>query len=415
MVSNLYPYQTDGIEWLKAHRLGLLYDDPGLGKTVQAIQAWPSEASAIVVCPASVKPVWSKEVQRWRPGMATSVLTGRKSFRYPGPNEAVITNYDILPEIPPACYHRYQLVGDEIHACKSVTTNRSKRFKLLRQTVVSNGGKCHGLSATPLLSSPDDLWGVLSALGLEKEAFTSYNNFLRIFNGRRVDFGGRFTKIVWGKPLPEAQECIRRVALGRKRENVLPDLPTKTYATYSVVVPSGLFDSFKNIDIEVLVNEPGQLSTERARIATVKSGASLGIIATLLESEPLVVFTTHKESAAILAAYFHTEPITGDTKPSLRGYLVDEFQNGNKDIIIGTVAAMGVGLTLTRSHHVVFVNRDWTPALNKQAEDRVCRIGQKNAVLVTDVLVDHPVEEVLYQVLMKKQRIIDASVESSRS
>jgi SNF2 family DNA or RNA helicase len=235
-----------------------------------------------------------------------------------------------------------------------------------------------------------------------------------VFNGRRIDFGGRFSKIVFGKPQPEAASCVQRIGLGRKRETVLPDLPTKTYEIFNVEVPDSLFAAFKGIDIEEMLETPGKLSLERDTICTVKAGASIGFLTGVVESEPVVVFTTHKEAANILASYFKTEAITGDTSAKKRNDLVEDFTSGRTDILIGTIFAMGVGLTLTRSHHVVFINRDWTPALNKQAEDRVCRIGQKNAVVVTDVLVAHPVEDVLYKVLMRKQGIIDESIEKSR-
>ncbi len=159
----LYEYQRQGVAWLKSHTKGLLYDDPGLGKTRQAIAAWPSDVMGIVVCPASVKQVWANEIAKVRPDIQPYVISGRNKFFFPRqPKEAVILNYDILPEFP-ACLvstNKYCLVLDEIHACKSTQSQRSKRAKLLRSIVVASGGYAHGLSGTPLLSKPEDLWGI---------------------------------------------------------------------------------------------------------------------------------------------------------------------------------------------------------------------------------------------------------------
>lgn len=415
---DLYPYQKIGADWLKCRSKALLYDDPGLGKTRQAIAAWPLDVSGVVVCPASVKQVWAQEIAKVRPDIQPFVISGRNKFTLPkNPKEVVIVNYDILPDFPLSfnVIRKTHLVLDEVHACKSTQSLRSKRVKLLRSIVVASGGNVHGLSGTPILSKPEDLWGILYCLGLEKDAFGNYNNFLRVFAGRRIEFGKRFSKIVWGTPLPESTHCIARVALGRKREMVLPDLPTKTYETYLVEInDTSALDQLGTKDIYEFLEQPGALSSTREVICNEKTLSAIPYITELSKSEPLVIFTTHKRSAEAIASSFGTVPITGDTNPGARVSLINDFQSGKTDIIVGTVLAMGVGVTLTRSHHVVFINRDWTPALNKQAEDRVCRIGQDKGVLVTDILVNHPVEDIVYKVLMRKQGIIDGSVEKAR-
>ena len=412
----LYDYQKTGVRYLRSRYKALLYDDPGLGKTRQSIATWPASVSAIVVCPASVKNVWKKEIELLRPELKVTVISGRNNFVLPKQNEVIVINYDILPTFPNNFVVPTQtfLVLDEVHACKSTQTVRSKRVRVLRTAVVASGGYVHGLTGTPILSKPEDLWGILSCLGLEKDAFGSYTNFLRIFNGKKIDFGRRFSKIVWGVPLPEASTCLSHIALGRKREAVLPDLPTKTYETYLVKIKDTELNKIAINQIEEALEKPGALSIMREQVCNDKTVEAIPYIAELSESEPIVVFTTHVKSANDIAKYFSTVPIFGETKQEIRNMLVDDFQSGKTNVIVGTVAAMGVGITLTRSHHAVFVNRDWTPALNRQAEDRVCRIGQDKGVLITDILVDHPVEDIIYKVLLRKQGIINESIEKSR-
>jgi SNF2 family DNA or RNA helicase len=78
--------------------------------------------------------------------------------------------------------------------------------------------------------------------------------------------------------------------------------------------------------------------------------------------------------------------LTGDTKQVDRDGLVQDFQDGKYSIFAATIKAGGVGLTLTAASTVVFLDRDWSPSANRQAEDRLHRIGQKNAVQVIDLI-----------------------------
>src|SRR5690606_24192000 len=77
---------------------------------------------------------------------------------------------------------------------------------------------------------------------------------------------------------------------------------------------------------------------------------------------------------------------TGDTKDSERKEIIRDFQAGDRRVFAGTIQAGGVGITLTAASTVVFLDRGWSPAINEQAEDRLHRIGQKNAVQVIDMM-----------------------------
>jgi SNF2 family DNA or RNA helicase len=89
--------------------------------------------------------------------------------------------------------------------------------------------------------------------------------------------------------------------------------------------------------------------------------------------------------------------------------MVKAFQAGGLRVLSGTVGAMGVGLTLTASSHCVFIDRDWNPAINKQAEDRVCRIGQTKGVIITDIISDNSTDKLVTAVLNRKLRLLEAT------
>lgn len=410
-MDELFPYQKIGVAYLKSNKRALLFDEPGLGKTVQNLRALSETARTIVICPASVKGVWEKEILRWT-SFKPTILNGEGSFRFPVANEIVILNPDIMSDLPIGIRFPYNLILDEVHAFKSLKAIRTKKLKQLRYFILSNGGCVWGSTGTPILSKPDDLWGILSAIGLERDAFGAYDNFLRVFNGKKLHFK-TFSKISWGTPLPEVVNVIKKVALGRRRTDVLPELPTKTYETYEVPVP-GYGDILGDVNIDEVMSSPGILSTVRAKITLEKAKAATPYLTILAETEPLVVFSSHVDASDYLAEHFGTKAITGELDIDKRQRLVDDFQAGKTNVIVGTIGAMGVGLTLTKSNRVIFISRDWTPALNSQAEDRVCRIGQSKPVLVTDILCYDLTEKLIYKVLMKKQGIINNSIEVSR-
>ena len=105
--------------------------------------------------------------------------------------------------------------------------------------------------------------------------------------------------------------------------------------------------------------------------------------------------------------------ITGDTPVDERTAIVEAFQAGELRGVAGTIQAMGVGITLTRSHTVLFVDLDWTPALNSQMEDRVCRIGQTRGVHIVRLECNHPLDQRVNTLLLAKQALIEASVDET--
>jgi SWI/SNF-related matrix-associated actin-dependent regulator 1 of chromatin subfamily A len=90
---------------------------------------------------------------------------------------------------------------------------------------------------------------------------------------------------------------------------------------------------------------------------------------------------------------------------------VDAFQNGDIDVIIGNILAMGVGFTLTRARFVVFAELDWVPALIEQAEDRAWRHGQLNAVMIQHLVVDGSIESRMAIALLEKMGVIFAALD----
>jgi SWI/SNF-related matrix-associated actin-dependent regulator 1 of chromatin subfamily A len=416
---SLFPYQVKGVEFLKSHRKAFLFDDPGLGKTRQNLEALNASLPTLVICPKAAKSVWANETLKWRKDLRPKVIEGRKNFKWPTTGEVVIINPAIIPDqlsiiAPPS---QMQLVVDECHNFKNTKSKQSQALQKLTSSISGGSGSVWMCTGTPILTSPMDLWGLISACGIIKETYDTWENFKRLFKG--YDFKiSRYVTITKfpSKPMDGALDPLKPYVLRRKREEVLPDLPTKIYETYKV--PAKFESSVVLTEEEIeagAVYQPA-VATWRKQVSYAKAGYLSDYFQGLCDEGQLVIFTSFRDTVDIVCNELRhkgitVESITGEDSSKSREDAAASFQKGNVKAIVGTIGAMGVALTLTRSHRVVFIDRDWTPALNKQAEDRVCRIGQNRGVVVTDITCDDPIDEMVTRVLVKKTQLLENTVE----
>jgi hypothetical protein len=131
--------------------------------------------------------------------------------------------------------------------------------------------------------------------------------------------------------------------------------------------------------------------------------------------EPLIVFSAHRAPIDYLGQRPGWITITGDTSVTERGTIVEDFQAGKYKGIALTISSGGVGITLTHAAHALFVDLMWTPALNWQAEDRLCRIGQDRGCQIHWLVMKHPVELRVHQLLTIKKENIAAGVDEART
>jgi hypothetical protein len=127
----------------------------------------------------------------------------------------------------------------------------------------------------------------------------------------------------------------------------------------------------------------------------------------------VIVFSYHRAAVDLLASRPGWAVITGDTPPEQRQHIVTEFQGGRLKGVAGTIQAAGTGLTLTRANQAIFVDLAWTPALNAQAEDRICRIGQTRGVIITRLIAEHMLDERVAELLLVKQKLIESAIEKA--
>ena len=145
--------------------------------------------------------------------------------------------------------------------------------------------------------------------------------------------------------------------------------------------------------------------------------AALGWIEDFLEhGEPLVVFARHREvQAALIERFPEALPLLGNDSIVQREAAVHAFQDPDGPPLIVCATRVGAqGITLTRASNVAFLELEWTPAMHDQAEDRLHRIGQHDAVTAWYLLAAQTIDETMIELIGRKRGIVGAVTDGRR-
>jgi SWI/SNF-related matrix-associated actin-dependent regulator of chromatin subfamily A-like protein 1 len=425
----LKPFQRAGVSYLLAQRRAFLADEQGLGKTIEALATLEVDSAypAVVVCPASLKLNWLRELERWLPDRSVQAFVGTGAARpTAGPSclasgaEITVVNYDILAarlgelrSLEPRA-----LVLDESHYCKNAAAKRTQAVQRL-SAVVPHDGLVLALTGTPVMNRPAELISQLRILG------------------RLADFGSgaQFGKRFRG---PDAHVRLHwhlrsRCFVRRLKADVLPQLPAKRRAIVPVELDNEPEYRLAERDlIAWLQSQPLDLGELRAKVAAalraerlvrlnaLKLLAARGKLAAALawihdfcsSGERLVVFAHHREiQRALLGRFPSALHILGEDSHAARDAALRAFQapdGPENQLVVCSIEVAGQGLTLTRSSNVAFLELDWTPAKHDQAEDRCHRIGQEDSVNASYILAAGTIDETISTLLERKRAVIGA-------
>lgn len=443
-----YPFQRAGIEYaVEKFEQGndgvLIADQMGLGKTIQAIGVLNDQGfdRAVVVCPASLKQNWKRELEKW--------LVDEVSVRVykEGPlradveiiNYALFSRRERLPNRVNTFDAEYMIL-DESHYIKNKDAARTERIRKIDVDCKIF------LTGTPIKNRPIELWTQVQELTDEFD----------FWNYAKTYCGAKKTRWGWDMDgatnMDELQERLRStVMVRRQKQEVLDDLPEKMRQVIPLAQngmgelvsrEQDLYDSHedeisaaKKRVAQAKVNDNQekyeraieelrearevafeQMAEVRHEIAVQKADHVVEHVRNVLESEDkVVVFAHHKDVVSKLKSAFGREAatLTGGTPTQERQEAVDRFQNDPEvRVFVGSIHAAGTGLTLTAASHIVFAELDWTPSVNRQAEDRCHRIGQDETVHVQYLVVDGSLESRIAQMNVEKQRAIDAAMDN---
>ena len=437
----LLNFQKEGLDFLlKSSGNALLADEMGLGKTVQTLAYVASEKQTfplLVVAPLVTLKNWEREIEKFlkkksRNGRiiesespsVTLIRTG-KSRDLPKTDIYVI-NYELL-------FKRNDdlskvgiktLVCDEVHNLRSKTTQKYKSIKKL----AALPSVCYriGLSGTPIYNRGSEIWPIIDIL--KPGLLGSFKEFCEYFC--YVNDKGKAI-VLENKRASLRNELQKHVMLRRKKSDVLKELKDKV--RYKEVISSDtdfyleeLDKIWKKLekeqkDAETAFSKSASyhraIQSERQIAGLAKLSHVINFVKNIMEiEESVVVFCHHKVIHKLLnenLQEFSPVSIIGGQSDNLRQDQIDKFQKGESKLMIAGIRAGNVGINLTRAKYVIFAELDWSPAIHRQAEDRLHRIGQKNTVFAYYLIGNGTLDDHVANILVDKSYEIDAIMDET--
>lgn len=416
--ARLRPYQQAGVEFITGHAKSKAYigDEMGLGKTITALAAIHQEQAypALVVCPAVVVGNWKREANTWLPDKTVQIIKSGKDKIDPKA-DIVVASYALAGV---AAGHKFaQVVCDEAHYLKNQKAKRT-------ETVVAIAKAAPRrllLSGTPVTNKPKDLFAqleVLDVTGQGKPLGSFFQFATRYCAGRQGRYG---FEADGATNLDELSQRLRAgTYLRRDKAQVLTELPEKQRQFIPVGIPADTKRRIKEIEAEYRVAQkahvPGAalkaMTDEMVAVGLGKIEAAGAFMEDFAGTgKKLIVFSNLREVQQGLLQKARelgvpTVHILGDDSAEKRTQAVESFQKDpNIQFAICSLKAAGVGITLTAASDVLMVEQDWTPANLDQAEDRAHRMGQKNAVNVTYLIMEGTLDDTLKQVIEAKRGV----------
>jgi SWI/SNF-related matrix-associated actin-dependent regulator 1 of chromatin subfamily A len=395
----------------------------------------PEQRPAIIVCPASIKFNWKHEIKAWMDTPENVYVIekglGAKIAKKKGnPQELIkeasiiIINYDILGKWEQELLKlvNHVIVFDESHVLKNPKANRTQVATRISHSIP------HSilLTGTPVLNRPVELFSQLHIINPKmypKESFFSYAKKYCDAQAQSIGYGKTAWDFSGASNIPQLADEIKAIMIRRTKEMVLPELPEKRRSSVIFRLDNVReYEDQKKAFKRWLIEEKGMSAdstTVLSEIEYLKQMSAKGKMKSALEwldnsfvesGQKVVVFATHKETIGALMDHFGdiAVKIDGSTSQKDREKAVNEFQNNpNVLVFVGNIQAAGVGITLTAASNVVFLEFAWVPGLMTQSEDRLHRIGQKNAVNVYYLLAENSIDEMIMSMLERKREVTE--------
>ena len=425
----LFPYQELCVAYMEeVYKNGdgvLIADEMGLGKTIEAI-AWlslhPEIRPAMIVCPASVKQNWYREIKKWLPDSDVQLIRNGKDTFELG-KDFYVVNYDLIWRLDDIDKVKIEsIIFDEVTAIKESKAKRSKTAKRL-------GRKAKyvvGLSGTPIMNRPIEFYNFLNMISPKE-----FNNWIyfgtRYCGGRQIRIGNRqIWQFSGATNLNELGKRLKSLMLRRKKEQVLTELPAKRRQTIYLELPykykkeyikkeKDLIWSLDALKSNISLQVPdvlAKLGLLRHTIGMAKVEIANSYIKQVIENDnKLVVFAHHQDvlnklEENIKKAKINYVRADGSTPTEDRQKYIDKFQEDDNCKVFLASSAMGMGVTLTAASNALFVERQWSPSLEEQMEDRIHRIGQNDGVLIQYMQVENTFDERMAKVINSKREIM---------
>lgn len=439
----LLNFQKEGLDFLlKSSGNALLADEMGLGKTVQTLAYLASEKQAfpaLVIAPLVTLNNWQREIEKFmkrksRNGrlveneVPTSTIIRRGKIEELGKFDFYIINYDLL-------FKRLNdlsqldirtIVCDEVQNLRSKTTKKYDAVKKL--TALPSIKYRIGLSGTPIYNRGSEIWPIIDIL--RPGLLGNFNEFCEYFC--YVNEQGKAI-VLKSKRESLRNQLQKHVMLRRRKTDVLKELKDKV--RYKEVIDADTNYYFNELDRIWKKLEEEQkdaesafdksssyqraIQSERQAAGIAKLPHVINFVTNIMEiEESVVVFCHHRSIHNLLhqnLSDFSPVSIIGGQSDKVRQEQIDKFQNGESKLMIAGLRAGNLGINLHRARYVIFAELDWSPAIHRQAEDRLHRIGQKNTVFAYYLIGNGTLDNHVANVLVDKSYEIDSIMDGNNS
>ena len=443
----------------EGHRTFLLADEPGLGKTAQALLAAQAADAypLLVVCPNVVKTNWARETERWTPRRRATVIHG-DGGQVDAFADVIIVNYEILDRHAGwlGSFGFRSMVVDEAHFIKNKTSQRSRHVLELSERLRARTARplLMALTGTPLINDIEDFRAIWQFLGwvddtkplarlmesLEETDLTPADHaFYPAARKAVIDMGiVRRRKVDVAEDIPARRIADIPVELDdedtRSIRAAEEDLARRLVQRYKAALETRRTGSVVDgIDHE-LVRRVATWEREEMdqgtggenvfsmfrRIGRAKAGLSADYAAQLARNVGKVVFfARHVDVMDIAEETFtrrglkHTS-IRGDQTPRARERAIESFVNDpDVQVIVCSLAAAGVGVNLQVASNVVLSELSWTDAEQTQAIDRVHRIGQSDPVTAWRIIAAQTIDTRIAELIDSKAGLAARALDGS--
>ena len=445
----------------RGHRTFLLADEPGLGKTAQALLAAQAANVYPLLCvvPSVVKTNWAREVAIWTPSRSVTVIQG-SGETIDGFADIVVVNYEVLDRhVGWIATHGFRgMVVDEAHFIKNKKSQRSQHVLEIADRIRQRVPRplMMALTGTPLINDIDDFRAIWQFLGWieEKKPRPPLMSALEETGLTPVDRGFQ----------PAARQAVIDLGIVRRRKvDVASDIPARRIADLPVELDAATTRSIRNaerdlalrlvqrydaavaaraersnktvegIDQELVLRVVRAELKEAAqskssdnvfavvrRIGRAKAALAADYAAQLARSAGKVVFfAKHIDVMDAASELFESRGIQfasvrGDQTPRVRQRNIDAFVNDpDVTIVVCSLTAAGVGINLQVASNVVLAELSWTNAEQTQAIDRVHRIGQAEAVTAWRIIAAQTIDAKIVELIDAKAGLAGRALDGS--
>jgi SNF2 family DNA or RNA helicase len=411
-LDKLRPYQQQDLAFLSRLPHAGIFNEQRTGKTPTLLSLFRLHGfkRMALVVPAGLTLNWEKECAVWLPGTKVIRIRGPRKQReraYQSAQElgsfVLILSYDTLKQpgeidfIKKCCSSFDAIAIDEAHTLRGRTSARTKAIMKFGKLADHR----YALTGTPAVRAGDDIFQILQFLYPDK--FTTYWGFVERYFVMKEDYwsGGQKVTSQYARR-EELEDILGMLSTNRKRKDIMKWLPDKQYQTIPIELTAKQRQVYDKVLNEFQYEEDGEMKVDApsvlAQLTRLRqiclAPSILGIKAPsakeqfILEwlednTEPVIIFSQFtsylKQLSTVIYEKLKEEVVAihGELSGNQKQRSVEAFQNGTARILLANIEAAGTGYTLDKASTTIFLDKEWNPASNLQAEDRMVPVSKE--------------------------------------